>query len=159
MAERVEGVPRDVSVVMPMLVCSDVASVIDFCKATFGAEEKLRLAGPDGTVAHAAVTVRDAFILLEGETPGLASRPPTRDGSSPVVVHVYVPDVDRAVERAVAAGAELLLPVEDHFYGDRSGRVMDPSGHVWLISSRIAAVPDSLDEVEERWREIDGSEA
>ena len=134
MANQVEPVPNDVAAVMPMLVCRDVAAVLDFCVATFSATEKLRLPGPDGTVAHAAITIGEAFILFEAESPDVASRSPTPDGSSPVVVHVYVPDVDAAVERAAAAGAKILSPVADQFYGDRSGRVMDTSGHVWLIS-------------------------
>ena len=161
MAKQVEPVPDDVAAVMPMLVCRDVTAVLDFCKATFGAAEQLRLPGPNGTVVHAALTIGEAFILFEAESPGVASRSPTPDGSSPVVVHVYVPDVDQAVERAVVAGAKILLPVTDQFYGDRSGRVMDPSGHVWLISSRIEAVEDDegrLDEVKKRWQQIEGTE-
>ncbi len=161
MAKQVEPQPSDVAAVMPMLVCRDVAAVLDFCKATFGAEEKLRLPGPNETVAHAALTIGEAFILFDGESPEVASRSPTPDGSSPVVVHVYVPDVDKAVERAAAAGAKILSPVADQFYGDRSGRVMDASGHVWLISSRIEAVEDDegrLDEINKRWQQIEGVE-
>ena len=156
MTSQVEPVPQDVAAVMPMLVCSDVAAVLDFCKRTFGAAERLRLPGPNGTIAHGAMTIGDAMILFEGESPGVTSRSPTPDGSSPVVIHVYVPDVDEAVERAVAAGAKILMPVADQFYGDRSGRVMDPSGHVWVIASRIEAGdhPGRLDEVKERWQQI-----
>ena len=156
MASQVEPVPDDVAAVMPMLVCRDVAAVLDFCQATFGSGERLRLPGPDGTVAHGALTIGNAMILLEGEVPSVTSRAPAPDGSSSVVVHVYVPDVDEAVERAVAAGAKILMPVADQFYGDRSGRVMDPSGHVWLIASRIEAVDDPegrLDEIKGRWQQ------
>ena len=160
MASQVEPVPDDVVAVMPMLVCRDVATVLDFCRATFGAAERLRLPGPNGTIAHAALIIGEALVLFEGEFPEVTSRSPTPDGSSPVVIHVYVPDADEAVERAVAAGAKILIPVADQFYGDRSGRVMDPSGHVWLIASRIEAVVDDegrLDEVKERWQRIEGA--
>ena len=155
---QVKAVPDDVAAVMPMLVCHDVAAMLDFCKSTFGAAEQLRLPGTDGTIVHGALTIGEAMILFEGESPTVTSRSPAPDGSSPVVIHVYVPDVDEVVERAVAAGAEILIPVADQFYGDRCGRVMDPSGHVWLIASRIEAgnEPGRLDEIKERWRQIEG---
>jgi len=75
--------------------------------------------------------------LIEAEWPGIPTRAAKLDGSSPVVIYVYVEDVDKAVERAVAGGAKVLLPVENQFWGDRIGWVMDPSGHVWTISTRI----------------------
>ena len=159
MASQVEPIPDGAAAVMPMLVCRDVAVVLDFCKATFGAAERLRLPGPNATIAHAALTIGEAMILFEGEFPGVASRSPTPDGSSPVVVHIYVPDVDKAVERAVAVGAKILIPVADQFYGDRCGRVMDPSGHVWLIASRIDAgiEPGRLDEIKKRWQQLEST--
>jgi PhnB protein len=137
---------------MPMLVCRDVAAEIDFCKATFGALELLRRLGPDGTVAHAAVTIGGAMIMIEAEWPTLASRAPRPDGSSPVVLYVYVEDVDTVIERAVAAGAKILLPVQNQFWGDRTGRILDPSGHVWTISTRIEET--SSVEREKRWSRI-----
>ena len=159
MASQVEAVPDGVAAVMPMLVCRDVAAVLDFCKATFGAAERLRLPGPNGTIVHAALTIGEAFILFEAESPAVTSRSPTPDGSSSVVIHVYVPDVDEVVERAVAAGAEILIPVADQFYGDRCGRVMDPSGHVWLIASRIEAgiEPGRVNEIKKRWQQMEGA--
>jgi PhnB protein len=130
-------IPDGVPVVMPMLVCRDAAAEIDFCIATFDAVEMVRRPGPDGTVAHAALTIGGAMIMIEAEWPTLASRAPQPDGSSPVVVYVYVEDVDTVMERAVAAGAKVLLPVKTQFWGDRTGRIIDPSGHVWTISTRI----------------------
>ena len=108
-------IPDGVPVVMPMLVCRDAAAEIDFCKAAFGAVEMVRRPGPDGTVAHATLTIGAALIMIEGEWPGLASHAPQVDGSSPVVIYVYVEDVDAVMERAVAAGAKVLLPVKDQF--------------------------------------------
>ena len=130
-------VPDGASVVMPMLVCRDAGAELDFCKTTFGAVERVNRPGPDGTVAHALVTIGGAMVMIEGEWPTLDSRAPRNDGSSPVVIYVYVENVDLVVERAVSAGAKILVPVQDQFWGDRTGRIMDPSGHVWIISTRI----------------------
>jgi len=135
-----------------MLVCRDAAAEIDFCKTTFGAVELVRRAGPDGKVAHAALTIGGAMVMIEGEWPGIVSRPPPPDGSSPVVIYVYVADVDAVIERAVSAGAKVLLPVKDQFWGDRTGRILDPSGHLWTISTRIEET--STKEREERWSGI-----
>jgi PhnB protein len=149
---NVKPIPEGVSVVMPMLVCRDAAAAIDFCKTTFGAVELVRRSGPDGTVAHAAVTISGAMIVIEGEWPSLASRAPQPDGSSPVVIYVYVDNVDAVMERAVTAGARVLLPARDQFWGDRTGRILDPSGHVWTISTRIEET--SATEREDRWSSI-----
>jgi PhnB protein len=92
------------------------------------------------------------MIMIEGEWPGLASRAPRPDGSSPVVIYVYVEDVDKVMERAVAAGATILMPAKNQFWGDRTGRIVDPSGHVWTISTRIEET--SSGEREERWSDI-----
>src|SRR5258705_3074949 len=135
--KKANPIPDGVPVVMPMLVCRDAAAEIDFCKATFGALELNRRPGPDGAVAHALVTIGPAMVMIEGEWPTLASRAPQPDGSSPVVIFVYVGDVDIAIERAVAAGATVLLPAKNQFRGDRTGRIIDPSGHVWTISAAV----------------------
>ena len=137
MAEGVKGLPEGASVVIPRLFCRDVSAAIDFCKDTFGAVERVRRPGPDGNAAHALLTIGPAMIMIEAEFPGFASRAPQPDGSSPVVIHVYVEDVDKTVERAVTGGAKILFPVQDQFWGDRIGWVMDPSGHVWTIATRI----------------------
>ena len=137
MASAAKGIPDGASVVIPRLFCRDVAAAIDFCKNTFGAVERVRRPGPDGTAAHALMTIGPAMIMIEAEWPGATSRAPQPDGSSPVVIYVYVEDVDQTVERAVAAGAKVLIPVANQFWGDRIGWVMDPSGHVWTIATRI----------------------
>ena len=152
MAGGVKGIPDGASVVIPRLFCRDVAAAIDFCKNTFGALESMRRPGPDGTVAHALMTIGPAMIMIEGEWPGTASRAPQLDGSSPVVIYVYVEDVDKTVERAVAGGAKVLIPVTNQFWGDRIGWVMDPSGHVWTIATRVEET--SEDQRRERWSTI-----
>jgi PhnB protein len=149
---KVKPIPDGIPVVMPMLVCRDAASELEFCKITFNAVELVRRAGPDGVVAHAALTIGGAMIMIEGEWPGLASHAPQPDASSPVVIYVYVEDVDKVMERAVAAGATILMPVKNQFWGDRTGRIVDPSGHVWTISTRVEET--SSPEREERWSDI-----
>jgi PhnB protein len=144
--------PDNVPVVMPMLVCHDASAEMDFCKITFNAVELVRRPGPDGTVAHGALTIGGAMIMIEGEFPTLSSRPPQPDGSSPVVIYVYVEDVDTVIERAVVAGARVLVPVKKQFWGDRTGRIIDPSGHVWIISTRVEETSSA--QRQERWSSI-----
>ena len=149
---NVKPIPENSSVVIPMLVCRDASAEIDFCKTTFGAAELGRRPGPDGTVVHALLTIGGEMVIIEAEWPTLASRAPQPDGSSPVVIFVYVEDVDTVIERAVAAGARMLIPVKDQFWGDRTGRIIDPSGHVWTISTRIEETSSA--ERDERWSDI-----
>src|SRR4051812_19474889 len=146
---NVKPIPDASSVVIPMLVCRDASAEIDFCKTTFGAVELGRRPGPDGTVVHALLTIGGAMIIIEGEWPTLASRAPQPDGSSPVVIYVYVEDVDAVIERAVARGASLVRPVETQFWGDRIGWVVDPSGHVWTIATRVEETTE--DQRRQRW--------
>jgi PhnB protein len=120
-----------------MLVCRDAASEIEFLKAAFGAVELSRRSAADGSVLHATLGIGELLLMLHGETERLASRAPQPDGSSPVVVYLYLEGVDAAMARAVAAGAGILTPVADQFWGDRMGRIVDPSGHVWNVASRV----------------------
>jgi PhnB protein len=152
MAERVKGIPEGASVVIPRLFCRDVAAAIDFCKNTFEAVERVRRAGPEGTVVHALLTIGPAMIMIEAEWPEVTSRAPQPDGTSPVVIFVYVEDVDKTVERAVAGGAKVLFPVANQFWGDRLGWVMDPSGHVWTIATRVEET--SEDQRRDRWSNL-----
>ena len=133
----VKPIPDNSSVVMPRLFCRDPTAELEFCKLTFGAVELSRRSGPDGKVAHALITIGPAMVMIESEWPQLPSRAPQRDGSSPVVIFVYVEDVDQAVERATSAGAKVLMPLTNQFWGDRTAWIMDPQGHVWTIASRI----------------------
>ncbi len=152
MAGKVKGIPDNSSVVIPRLVCRDPAAAIDFCARTFDAVELNRRPGPDGTVAHALMMIGPAMVMIEGEWPTLTSRAPTPDGSSPVVIFVYVEDVDRTVERAVANGAQLLVPLQNQFWGDRIAWIMDPAGHVWTVATRIEET--TAQERTDRWSAI-----
>ena len=142
-------IPQNSSIIIPRLVCRDPASEIDFCVRAFEAVELGRRPGPDGSVAHALLTIGPEMIMIEAEWPTLPSRAPTPDGSSPVLIFVYVPDVDQTVERASACGAKVLVPLQNQFWGDRIGWLMDPSGHVWTVATRIEET--TAQERAERW--------
>ena len=120
---------------IPMLVCRDAAAEIEFCKTVFGAAELSRRAMPDGTVVHSTLRIGATVLMVHGEFPHLASRAPRLDGSSPVVIYLYVADVDAMVQSALTHHASVLMPVADQPWGDRVGRILDPAGHVWNIAS------------------------
>lgn len=149
---NVEPIPANSSLVIPMLVCRDVAAEIDFCKTAFEAIELGRRPGPDGTTAHALMTINGEMIIIEAEWPTLASRAPQPDGTSSVVIFLYVANVDLAVARAVDAGARILLPVTNQFWGDRTARIIDPAGHVWTVATRIEETSSA--ERDDRWSDI-----
>ena len=152
MTTAAKPIPGTSSPVIPRLFCPDVPAEIDFCKTAFRAEELGRRPGPDGKILHALLTISGGMVMLEAEFPSLPSRVPPLDGSSPVVIFVYVEDVDAAVERAVSLGAKLLIPVQDQFWGDRIGWIMDPAGHVWTVATRIEET--TAEERNQRWEKI-----
>jgi len=121
--------------VSPYLCCKDAAGAVEFYKRAFGAIEVMRLAEPSGRIAHAEIKIGEGLIMLASEYPDMGVLSPETIGGSPVTIHVYVPDVDATMKQAVAAGAKQLRAPEDQFYGDRSGRLSDPFGHVWVIST------------------------
>lgn len=152
MTGEVKAIPEGASVVIPRLVCRDPAAECEFCSYAFGAVERVRRPGPEGSVGHVMMTIGPAMVMIEAEWPTLKSRAPMLDGSSPVVIYVYVEDVDATVERATERGAEVLLPPQDQFWGDRIAWLMDPSGHVWTVASRIEET--TAQERTERWSKI-----
>ena len=149
---HVKGIPDNSSVVIPRLVCRDPPAAIAFCISTFGAVSLNQRPGPDGRVVHALLTIGPAMLMIEGEWPTLTSRAPTPDGSSPVVIFVYVENVDDTVARAVAGGARVLSPPANQFWGDRIASIIDPSGHVWTIATRIEEM--TAEERTNRWSAI-----
>jgi PhnB protein len=131
-----EGYPR----VTPYLCVDGASAAIDFYSAVFGATERMRMPAPDGKVAHAELQFGDSVVALSDEYPELGARSPKAFGGSPVTMSVYVEDVDAIFERALKAGAKALRPVEDQFYGDRSGQFEDPFGHRWSVGTHIEDV-------------------
>ena len=152
MDNKTKGIPDNSSRIIPRLVCKDGAAEIDFCLATFGAIELNRRMGPDNMMAHALLTIDNEMIMIEGEWPTLPSRAPNPDGSSPVVIFLYVADVDNTVERAVANGATVLVQPQNQFWGDRIAWIMDPASHVWTIATRIEET--TAKERSDRWDTI-----
>jgi PhnB protein len=148
----VKAIPEGVQAVFPMLVCREPGDEMQFCASAFGAIEQVRRLGPDGSPVHVAMRINGAYVVVQAEFPGVASRAPSADGTSPVVVFVYVADVDDAVERATAAGATVLMPPQDQFWGDRTARILDPSGHVWTVASRIEETSETQRDA--RWQAV-----
>src|ERR1044072_1999349 len=147
----VKSIPDTSPRVIPMLVCRDPEAEVSFCEKVLRAEVGVRRPGPDGHTIHAAMMLGDARIIVQAEFPQFSSRAPQADGSSPVVIFVYVEDVDRAVEMTLDAGGSVLMPAQDQFWGDRSARIMDVSGHVGTTASRIEET--SEEQRRERWED------
>jgi len=133
----VQPIPEGFPVITPRLFCRNPGVESMFCQQTFRAKVLNERAAPDGKILHALVSIGPAMVMIESEWPGFPNRPPDASGSSPVAMFVYVADVDAAFSRAVDGGAKVLMPLADQFWGDRTGWVIDPEGHVWTIASRI----------------------
>jgi PhnB protein len=131
----VKPIPEGYHSVTPYLIFSGAGEAIAFYKTALGAEEVMRMDSPGGKVGHAEIKIGDSRIMLADEHPEIGALSPKTVGGSPVSIHLYVENVDRAVERAVAAGAKLIQPVEDKFYGDRTGGIEDPFGYRWYIAT------------------------
>lgn len=139
---KVSHIPQGYNSITPYLVIKGAAQAIDYYKKVFGATEVFRMDGPDGKVGHAELQIGDSRIMLADENPkmGQGHASAATIGSSPVSLYLYIPDVDRVIERAIAAGAKVLKPAQDQFYGDRSGFIQDPFGHLWGIATHIEDV-------------------
>lgn len=130
-----KAIPDGMHTLTPHLICAGAADAIEFYKKAFGATELNRLPGPDGKLMHASVRIGDSVLMLLDEFPQWGSLGPKALKGSPVVLHLYVEDVDAVVAQAVAAGAKLTLPVAEMFWGDRYGQVEDPFGHKWSVAT------------------------
>ena len=131
----VKPIPDGYATATPYLIIKDTAGAIAFYEAAFGAAELFRMPGPDGAIVHAEIQIGNSRIMLGEECPDWGAIGPKTLGGSPVGICLYVEDVDALAERAVAAGATLSKPVADQFYGDRSGKLEDPYGHVWTVAT------------------------
>jgi len=126
MPKKVRPIPKGYHAVTPALNQADAVKTIDFCKKAFGAKERMRMAGPGGKIMHAELQIGDSIVMLNDAF----QEPP-----QPALLFLYVPDVDKTFAKAVKAGAKVLMPVQDMFWGDRFGRVEDPSGNRWGIAT------------------------
>jgi PhnB protein len=144
------GYPR----VTPYLAIDGAAEAIDFYRKAFGATERMRMAGPDGRIGHAEIDIEGGLIMLADEHPQMGFQSPKAYGGSAVTIHIYVADVDALAARAAAAGATVVRPVADQFYGDRSCQLRDPYGHTWSIATHVEDV--SPEEMERRAAKLAG---
>jgi PhnB protein len=132
-------IPDGYRSVTPYLIVADGDAAIAFYRNAFGARLRMRLDGPGGKVGHAELEIGDSLIMLADEHPAMGALAPSV-GGTPVAIHLYLNDVDAVAAKAVAAGATLKRPVENQFYGDRLGSIVDPFGHLWHISTHIEDV-------------------
>lgn len=140
-AKKVLPIPKGYHAVTAYLSVQNAAQALDFYKRAFGAKELVRMPMPDGKVGHAEIQVGDSHVMLADEMPNMGFLSPQSRGGTTVQLHLYVPDVDATVQRAVAAGGKLTRPIENKFYGDRAGTLEDPYGHVWYIATHKEDVP------------------
>jgi PhnB protein len=141
----VKPIPDGYSTVTPYLIVKDAAKAIAFYTKAFGATELFRMADPSGRICHAEIQLGTSRLMLADEFPQYGARSPESFGGSPVGLAVYVEDVDALASQAVAAGAKVERPVQDQFYGDRSGTFVDPFGHKWTLSTHKEDVaPDEM---------------
>jgi len=145
-------VPEGYHTVTPALTVKHGAEAIEFYKRAFGAQEVMRMNNPDGKIMHAEIKVGDSRIMLNDEMPDMGCLSPASVGGPTGSLYLYVPDVDAAFQRAVTAGAKVLMPVTDMFWGDRFGQVEDPSGHRWSLATHVEDL--APEEIARRHREF-----
>ncbi len=149
---KVNYIPKGYNTVTPYLVIKGAAKAIEYYKDVFGAKVVVRMDGPGGKVGHAELEIGDSRIMLADENPQMGNRSAESIGGSPVSLYVYLPDCDKVVAKATAAGAKVLKPVENQFYGDRSGFIQDPFGHLWGIATHVEDVSET--EMKERMKKV-----
>jgi PhnB protein len=154
MSPSVKPIPDGYPRVSAYLIIDGASDAIDFYKDVFGASERMRIGAPGGKVGHAELAIGNSVIMLADEYPEMDAVGPKTVGGTPVTMSVYVENVDATFDRAVKAGAKAQRPVENQFYGDRSGQFLDPFGHKWHVASHIEDVPP--DEMAKRAAEATG---
>ena len=152
----VQAIPAGYAGVTPYLIIRDAARAIEFYQKAFGATELMRFPGPDGTIGHAEIKIGDGVVMLADESPEMGHKSPQTLGGTAITLLFYVPDVDAQFARAVAAGGTVKNPLKDQFYGDRSGTIADPFGHIWTIATHTEDV--SPDEMQRRMAAMTASE-
>jgi PhnB protein len=140
MPNKPKSIPDGYHSATPYLIVNDAAGAIEFYKKAFGATVLVRMPKPNGKIGHAEIKIGDSIIMLADEFPEMNARSPRSFGGSPVSIFLYVDDVDSIFTKAVDAGAKVQRPLADQFYGDRTGGVEDPFGHVWYIATHVEDV-------------------
>jgi PhnB protein len=137
---KVKPIAEGYNSVTPYLFVKGAANAIDYYKNVFGAKERMRMPGPNGKIMHAELQIGDSIVMLADENPQVGAKSPETVGGASSSLHVYVEDVDSTAKKAVSAGAKIVRPVKDEFYGDRLGTIIDPFGHMWSIATHIEDV-------------------
>jgi PhnB protein len=138
MAPKVNPIPQGYHTVTPSLTVSNAVKALEFYPRAFGAQETLRMPGPGGKILHAEIRIGDSIIMLNDEMPDMRAQSPESLGGSPVALYVYVENVDAAWKRALDAGATEVMPLQDMFWGDRLGCVLDPFGYKWNLAQHVS---------------------
>ena len=138
--KTVKPIPEGHPVISPYLIVDDASRALEFYKKAFGAKELMRHVGPDGRIGHAEVKIGDSIVMLADEHLEVDAKSPKTVGGTPVSLHLYTKDVDAVARQAAAAGAKIVRPVQDQFYGDRNCMLEDPFGHRWHLSTHIEDV-------------------
>jgi PhnB protein len=142
---QVKPIPDNYPRVVPYLCVDGAGAAIEFYSSVFGATERMRMPAPGGKIGHAELQLGDSVIMLSDEFPDMGANAPKSVGGTPVTISIYVEDVDEVYRRAIDAGSTALRPVENQFYGDRSGQFEDPFGHRWSVATHIEDVsPDEM---------------
>jgi len=142
-----DPIPARYRRITPAIVVNNAAKALEFYAQVFGARERSRFPGPDGSILHSEIEIGDSVLIVEDAMPFLRTQAPPPGGleGTPTFLYIYVSDVDATIERAVERGAKLQRAAQDQFYGDRDGFIIDPFGHGWTISSHIEDVaPDEM---------------
>jgi PhnB protein len=138
--DSVKPIPEGYHNVTPYLFVRRAASAMDFYKSVFGATEIVRMAGSNGKIMHAELRIGDSIVMLADENPPTGVMSPQTIGGFSVGLHLYVENVDAVIQKAVESGAKLLRPIKNQFYGDRSGSLLDPFGHMWSVATHVEDV-------------------
>jgi PhnB protein len=154
---KAKPIPDGYHTVTPYLIVKGAAQALDFYKLAFGAQELVRMPGPGGAIMHAEIKIGDSPIMLADEFPQMNALSPQTIGGTPVLIALYVEDVDKLTDQAIAAGAKVEQPLKNQFYGDRSATLLDPFGHRWTIATHIEDV--SGEEMQRRMDAMKGPPA
>ncbi len=152
--KKISPIPKGYHTVTPYLIVNGGIRALEFYKKAFGAKSVVCMEHGNGKVGHAELTIGDSKIMLSDGCPEMKTPSPKELGGTPVSLHLYVKDVDAFVKRAIAAGAKLIRPVENQFYGDRSGGLEDPFGHIWYVATHIEDL--TLGQIKKRAAELFG---
>jgi PhnB protein len=141
-------VPPGYHTLTPYLIVDDAARALAWYTQAFNARELMRLSAPGGSIGHAEIEIGDSRVMLADENPAVGAKAPATFGGSPISLHLYVEDVDATISQAAGAGATVKSQPENKFYGDRTGSVVDPFGHIWHIATHVEDV--TVEEIERR---------